>query len=187
MTAAAGSRGILSRIRGRAGRQAGRAGADGPPPSRGDRADRVSGWRLGWPAGVAMAVSAALLISLVLPPPGVVRFALAVAFVMFGPGAAVLIALGSRSLARPELGLIIAVGMATTVLVAESLIWLGFFHPRPELAAAAAAVLITVGAAAGHARVHGQAASPGASGATGQPERPHGGTSTTASDDAGEG
>jgi len=134
-----------------------------------------------------MAVSAGLLISLVLPVPGAVRFALAVAFVMFGPGTAVLVALGSRSVARPELGLIIAVGMATTVLVAETLIWLGFFHPRPEVAVAAAAVLITVGASARTSRAHPRAASADASGATGQRDRPAGGPSTTASDDAGEG
>jgi hypothetical protein len=134
-----------------------------------------------------MAVSAALLISLVVPVPGTVRFALAVAFVMFGPGTAVLIALGSRSLARPELGLIIAVGMATTVLVAEAIIWLGFFHPRPEVAVAAAAVLIMVGAGAWNSRKHGHAASADATGATGQRDRRAGGTSTTASDDAGEG
>lgn len=187
MTAAAASRSIWSRVWGRAGRRVGRAGADGPPPSGGDPADGASGWQLGWPAGVAMAVSAALVISLVVPAPPALRFALAAAFVMFGPGTAVLMALGSRSLAKPELGLIIAIGMATTVLVAEALIWVKFFYPRPEVAAAATLVLISVGAGVWNSRKHGYAAGVDATRAAGERDRRTGGISTTASDDAGEG
>jgi hypothetical protein len=187
VTATAASRGIWSRVWDRAGRRMGRAGADGPPPSAGDPADGPSGWQIVWLAGVAMAVSAALVISLVLPAPPALRFALAAAFVMFGPGTAVLMALGSRSFAKPELGLIIAIGMATTVLVAEALIWVGFFYPRPEVAAAATLVLIAVGAGVWHSRKHGHAAGADAAKATGQRDRRADGTSTTASDDAGEG
>lgn len=187
MTAAAASRSIWSRVWGRAGRRMMRAGADGPPPSGGGPGDRASAWQLGWPEGVAMAVSLALLVALVVPAPPGLRFALAAAFVMVGPGTAVLTALGSRSLAKPELGLIIAIGMATTVLVAESLIWVGFFYPGPELAAAAIAVLIAVGACIWNSRMHGRAASVDATRATGQRDRRSDGTSTTASDDADEG
>jgi hypothetical protein len=99
---------------------------------------------VGWVDIVAMAASAALCLSLIVPAPSALRFVLAVIFVAVGPGTAILLLLGARGLARPELGLVIGVGVATTVLVSEALLWIGAFHPRPELAAAAGAVFATI-------------------------------------------
>jgi hypothetical protein len=91
-----------------------------------------------------MASSAALLVSLVVPAPPALRFLLAVLFVAFGPGTAILAVLGARSPVRFELGLIVALGMAATALISELMIAIGAFYPHPEVAMAAAAVFIIV-------------------------------------------
>jgi hypothetical protein len=94
-----------------------------------------------------MAASAALFVSLIAPAPTAVRFLLAVVFVVIGPGTAILVLVGERSFVTLEVGLIIAVGIATTVLTAESLLWIGVFDPRPQAAIAAAAVFVALAVA----------------------------------------
>jgi hypothetical protein len=106
----------------------------------------------GWVEVVAMATSAALCVSRSAPVPSTLRFLLSVMFVAFGPGTAILVVLGARAVASLRVGLVVALGMATTALVSESLLWIGAFYPRPTVAVAAGAVFTTVAMASWRSR-----------------------------------
>jgi hypothetical protein len=123
-----------------AGRLTRHLGTVGSARTPGDReAERAAAW-----AACAVVVSALLIVAVLTPVPAALRFGIAVVWVAIGPGTAILMACGGRSLARPELGLVVGLGLATTALVAESLIWLGLFNPRPEVCIAAAVVIVAV-------------------------------------------
>ena len=98
------------------------------------------------PQFAALILAVATCAVLLIPAPVDLRFAVALAFVVCGPGTAVLSLLGARSPATFELGLIVALGLAITVLVSEGFIWMGIFDPRSELIIGAVAVFIIVGA-----------------------------------------
>ncbi len=93
---------------------------------------------------VAVAVSAVLVVVLLAPLPAQVRLAVAALFVMFGPGTAVLTLTGARFADVAPVGLAIALGMAVTVILAQLIMLLGVFSPRPELIGAAVAVIAVV-------------------------------------------
>jgi len=94
--------------------------------------------------GVAFAVSTVLIAVILAPVPVQVRFVVAVAFVAFGPGTALLSLLGSRFAETAAMGIVVALGMAITVLLSELIIWSGQFDPRPELILTAAVVMVVV-------------------------------------------
>lgn len=93
---------------------------------------------------VAMAVSALLIAVLLLPLPVQVRFVVAVLFVMFGPGTALVTALGSRFMETSAIGLVIALGLACTAIAAQLIIWFGVFAPRTDLVVAAVVVMLVI-------------------------------------------
>jgi len=93
---------------------------------------------------VAVAVSLALVAVLLVPLPAQVRLVVAALFVMFGPGTAVLTLTGSRFADVAPVGLVIALGMAVTVILAQLIMLLGIFSPRLELILAAVAVIAVV-------------------------------------------
>ena len=94
---------------------------------------------------VAVVVSAILILVLVAPMPVQIRMLVAVVFVMCGPGTALLTAVGSRFAETVAIGLVIALGMAITVLLVQLIMWSGQFDPRTDLVLAAVVVIAVIG------------------------------------------
>lgn len=92
----------------------------------------------------AFAASAALIAALLAPVPVQLRFLVAVVFVVFGPGAALLSLVGSRFAETAGVGLVAALGMAITAICSQLILWSGYFAPRTELVVAAAVVMVVV-------------------------------------------
>ena len=90
---------------------------------------------------VAVAVSALLIAVLLLPLPVQLRLVIAVLFVMFGPGTAVLSLIGWRLADTAAVGLVIALGMALTVIAAQLIMLVGVFDARLDLIVAAIVVI----------------------------------------------
>jgi len=92
----------------------------------------------------AVAVSVVLAAVLLLPLPVQLRLIVAVLFVMFGPGTALVTLIGWRFADMAPVGLVIGLGMALTAVAAELIIQLGIFDPRLELVLAAIAVVAVI-------------------------------------------
>lgn len=96
---------------------------------------------------MAVAVSVLLVAVLLLPLPSQLRFVVAVLFVMFAPGTALLTLVGWRLADTAAVGLVIALGMSLTVLAAQLIMLLGVFDARLDLILAAIVVIAVIGAA----------------------------------------
>lgn len=90
---------------------------------------------------VAVTVSALLIAVLLLPLPVQLRLVVAVLFVMFAPGTALLTLIGWRLAETAALGLVIALGMALTVIAAQLIMLAGVFDARLDLIVAAIVVI----------------------------------------------
>jgi len=93
---------------------------------------------------VAAAVSALLVAVLLLPLPVQLRFVVAVLFVMFAPGTALLTLIGWRLADTAAVGLVIGLGMALTAIAAQLIMSLGVFDARVALIVAAIVVIAVI-------------------------------------------
>jgi GT2 family glycosyltransferase len=89
---------------------------------------------------VAALLSVAAPVAVALGLPSGVRLPVVLGFFCLGPGTAFVSAVRGRH----EAALLIAISLATTVLVAQSMLWLDAWWPRPFLYALAASTLLTL-------------------------------------------
>jgi hypothetical protein len=92
----------------------------------------------------ALLASVALLIVLEVQASASLRFAVALVFVVLGPGTAIIGLIPPRLGVTFHPGVVVPLGLAVTVLVAEGTMYLGAFHPHPHLLVFAVIVLVVV-------------------------------------------
>lgn len=105
---------------------------------------RVQIRRLVWQELLALVVSVILIALVVIPVPAMLRFVVAVLFVVCGPGVAVLAIAGGRYFRAYHPGVVIALGFAVTILVAEIMLWSHMFYPRAGLVLLAGGTIVLV-------------------------------------------
>jgi hypothetical protein len=104
--------------------------------------------RLVWQELLAIVLAVTLLALLFVPVPPMVRFVAAIAFCVWTLGVAVLAITGGMFRTYHP-GLVVSLGLAVMILLAEFALWAHAFYPRVELAIVCVAAIATIVVATG--------------------------------------